>query len=76
MTAAFAEDSSLARPTLMYVEGGSSDITVANLRFQDPPNVFHSTGQDSTRITYSGLTLYAVAVDDIEVYNSPPFPTT
>jgi hypothetical protein len=52
------------RPVLMSIEGGSSDITVSNLRFQGAPAAFHFVGGDATNVLFSGLTLYAVAVGD------------
>jgi galacturan 1,4-alpha-galacturonidase len=51
----------------MYIEGKSSSITISDLKFQNAPNVFHSVTGDSSNIIYSGLNLYAVAVDGVRV---------
>ncbi|KAK0213113.1 glycoside hydrolase family 28 protein [Desarmillaria ectypa] len=58
----FANNSNFKRPTLMYIDG-SSDITVKNLRFKNPPNVFHSVVGGSTNVLYSGLTLTAAKAE-------------
>ncbi|KAL2129176.1 hypothetical protein VTI74DRAFT_8116 [Chaetomium olivicolor] len=55
----FAADKSYKRPTLMVIQGGSSDISVSNFRVKNAPNVFFSTGGDATRLSFSRLTLTA-----------------
>ncbi|KAF9007284.1 putative endo-xylogalacturonan hydrolase A [Hymenopellis radicata] len=61
---AFAADSSYKRPTLMYIEDGSSDITVRDLRFKNPPNVFHSVSGSSKNVLYTRLVLTAAQASD------------
>ncbi|KAJ5272530.1 hypothetical protein N7478_007655 [Penicillium angulare] len=56
----FASDSSYARPTLLYITGGS-DITVSGLRQKNPPNVFISVKGDSTNVAFSDLELDATS---------------
>ncbi|KAF8074913.1 extracellular exo-polygalacturonase [Lyophyllum atratum] len=68
----FAADSSFARPTLMYITGGSK-ITVENLTFKNPPNVFHSVTGGATNILYRGLTLKAVPTSTITPKNTDGF---
>ncbi|KAL5337514.1 pectin lyase fold/virulence factor [Aspergillus crustosus] len=50
----FAEDSSYARPTLLYITGGS-DIEVSNLRQKNPPNVFISVKGGTTNERFADL---------------------
>ncbi|ROV96564.1 hypothetical protein VMCG_07776 [Cytospora schulzeri] len=59
----FAEDSSYARPTLFYIDG-SSNVAISNLRFKNPPNVFHSSTGGSSHITYTDITLDATSKSD------------
>ncbi|KAJ1567455.1 hypothetical protein HK405_005902 [Cladochytrium tenue] len=56
----FAVDSSLVRPTLLYITG-SSAVTVSNLYFKNAPNVFHSATSTSSDIVYSSLTNKAIS---------------
>lgn len=56
----FATNTSYSRPTMWYITG-SSGITISNLRFKNPPNVFHSAAGDSTNIAYNSLTLTAAS---------------
>lgn len=60
---AFAANKSLSRPTMLLV-AGASDITVSGLYFKSAPNVFHSCNDDSTSVSYSDITLYAVSSSD------------
>lgn len=55
---AFAADSLLSRPTLVYIIG-SSDITMSGFRVKDPPNVFFSNTGSSRNIEYASLTMIA-----------------
>ncbi|KAJ1568055.1 hypothetical protein HK405_003790 [Cladochytrium tenue] len=57
---AFAADSSLVRPTLLYITG-SSGVTVSNVYFKNAPNVFHSATSTSSNIVYSSLTNKAIS---------------
>ncbi|KAG6909344.1 hypothetical protein DXG01_000944 [Tephrocybe rancida] len=68
----FAADSSFARPTLMYITGGSN-IIVENLAFKNAPNVFHSVVGSATNVVYRGLTLKAVATDTVTPKNTDGF---
>ncbi|KAJ5895951.1 uncharacterized protein N7473_005350 [Penicillium subrubescens] len=56
----FASDSSYARPTLLYITGGS-DITISNLRQKNPPNVFNSVKGGTTNIAFTSLTMDATS---------------
>ena len=59
----FASDSSYARPTLLYITGGS-DITVSGLRQKNPPNVFNSVKGGSTNVVFSNLKMDATSKSD------------
>ncbi|KAL2826399.1 pectin lyase fold/virulence factor [Aspergillus cavernicola] len=59
----FAEDSSYARPTLLYITGGSN-IDVSNLRQKNPPNVFISVKGGTTNAVFSDLRLDATSQSD------------
>ncbi|KAG6821474.1 hypothetical protein H0H93_010198 [Arthromyces matolae] len=69
---AFAADSSYARPTLMYITGGSN-IVVENLSFRNAPNVFHSVTGGATNVIYRGLTLNAEVYSDATPKNTDGF---
>jgi galacturan 1,4-alpha-galacturonidase len=69
----FAQNSSYARPTLHYIDSSSSDITIKNLRIQNPPNVFFSIKGASTSITYSNLTLTAASTSQYAPKNTDGF---
>jgi galacturan 1,4-alpha-galacturonidase len=56
---AFAANSSFARPTLLFIEGGSHN-TVENLLVRNAPNVFMSAAGSATNIAFSGLTMQAI----------------
>lgn len=56
----FASNSSFARPTLLYITGGS-DITVSNLRQKNPPNVFNSVNGNAVNVLFSSLTMDATS---------------
>ncbi|KAL0059800.1 hypothetical protein AAF712_013441 [Marasmius tenuissimus] len=68
----FASDSSFKRPTLMYISGGSK-ITVENLQFKNPPNVFHSVTDGATNVVYRGLNLNATPKDGATPKNTDGF---
>lgn len=55
---AFAADSSLSRPTLVYITG-SSDITMSGFKVKNPPNVFFSNTGSSSHVEYASLTMTA-----------------
>lgn len=59
----FAANSSLSRPT-MFLVAGSSNVRVANISFQDAPNVFHSCNAGSSNVAYTDVTLYAVSASE------------
>lgn len=65
----FAEDSSYARPTLLYIDG-SSNVVISNLRFKNAPNVFHSTTGGSSHNSYTNITLDARSNSDNEPKNT------
>ncbi|KAL2835991.1 pectin lyase fold/virulence factor [Aspergillus pseudoustus] len=56
----FASDSSYARPTLLYITGGSA-IEVSNLRQKNPPNVFISVKGGTTNAVFADLRLDATS---------------
>lgn len=56
----FAQDSSLSRPTVFYVVGGS-DITVTGLTMKNPPNVFISQKGGTQNSNYASLTMTAAS---------------
>ncbi|KAH0582776.1 hypothetical protein H2248_010687 [Termitomyces sp. 'cryptogamus'] len=68
----FAADSSFARPTLVYITGGSN-IVVENLYFKNAPNVFHSVTGGATDVVYRGLRLNAEVYDDVIPKNTDGF---
>jgi galacturan 1,4-alpha-galacturonidase len=57
----FNSDKSYRRPTLHYIDRGSSDIVISDLNIENPPNVFFSATGGSTRITYQRLTMTAAS---------------
>ena len=69
----FASDSTYKRPTLWYITGSSSDITIKGLRFQNPPNVFHSVTGNSNNVIYSGLTMTAASKSSTAPKNTDGF---
>ncbi|KAM3064910.1 hypothetical protein ACMFMF_011526 [Clarireedia jacksonii] len=69
----FAQNSSYARPTLHYIAGSSSGITIKNLQVKNPPNVFFSVNGGSTNIVYSGLTMTARSKSDHAPKNTDGF---
>lgn len=68
----FASDSSYARPTLLYITGGS-DITISGLRQKNPPNVFNSVKGDSTNVVFSDLEMDATSKTDNDPKNTDGF---
>ncbi|GLB41868.1 putative glycoside hydrolase family 28 protein [Lyophyllum shimeji] len=66
----FASDSSFARPTLMYITGGSK-ITIH--QSNSAPNVFHSVTGGASNVLYRGLTLKAVATSTATPKNTDGF---
>lgn len=57
----FAADSSLVRPTLLYILGGSSSIAVTGLTMKNAPNVFIAQKGAVTNINYASLTMTAAS---------------
>ncbi|KAJ7173966.1 glycoside hydrolase family 28 protein, partial [Mycena crocata] len=70
---AFAADSSYARPTLVSITGASKSITISNLRFKNPANVFHSVNGGSTNILYDSLRLDATSTSTATAKNTDGF---
>ncbi|CAI7579858.1 unnamed protein product [Penicillium discolor] len=68
----FAEDSSYARPTLLYITGGSN-IEVSNLRQKNPPNVFNSIKGDTKTAKFLNLNMDAVSKSKNEPKNTDGF---
>ncbi|KAK1222935.1 hypothetical protein PQX77_014212 [Marasmius sp. AFHP31] len=68
----FAADNSFKRPSLLYISGGSN-ITVENLEFRDPPNVFQYVTDGATNILYRGLNLNATPKDGATPKNTDGF---
>ncbi|KAJ5566772.1 hypothetical protein N7535_006078 [Penicillium sp. DV-2018c] len=62
----FARDNSYARPTLLYITGGSN-IEVSNLRQKNPPNVFNSVKGNSKNVNFTNLKMDATSKN-----NNPP----
>ena len=56
----FAENSSLVRPTALYIVGGS-DITVTGITMKNVPNVFISQKGAAQNINYASLTMTAAS---------------
>ncbi|KAH8662403.1 glycoside hydrolase family 28 protein [Xylariales sp. PMI_506] len=52
--------STFARPTLIYVVGASSEVTVSGLTLKNPPNAFIAQ-KTATSLTYSSLTMTAAS---------------
>jgi len=59
----FAENSDYARPTLLYITGGS-DITISGLRQKNPPNVFNSVKGGSSNVIFKNLKMDATSKSD------------
>ncbi|KAJ5757334.1 uncharacterized protein N7511_006028 [Penicillium nucicola] len=68
----FASDSSYARPTLLYITGGSN-IEISNLRQKNPPNVFNSVKGNTEGITFSKLKMDATSKSDNAPKNTDGF---
>ncbi|KAJ5139386.1 uncharacterized protein N7515_004234 [Penicillium bovifimosum] len=68
----FAEDSSYARPTLLYITGGSN-IEISNLRQKNPPNVFNSVKGDSKTVNFTNLKMDATSKNDNPPKNTDGF---
>jgi galacturan 1,4-alpha-galacturonidase len=56
----FAVDESLARPTAIYIIGGSG-ITISGFLVKNPPNVFFGQKGGATNINYASLTMTAAS---------------
>ncbi|KAJ7513040.1 glycoside hydrolase family 28 protein [Mycena galericulata] len=69
----FAANSSYARPTLVSITGASSDITISNIRFKNPANVFHSVSGASTNILYDSLRMDATSTATAIAKNTDGF---
>ncbi|APA06822.1 hypothetical protein sscle_02g015920 [Sclerotinia sclerotiorum 1980 UF-70] len=69
----FATNTSYARPTLHYITGASSHITIKNLKVKNPPNVFFSVTGGSTNVAYSGLTMTAASKSTAPAKNTDGF---
>jgi galacturan 1,4-alpha-galacturonidase len=65
----FATNSSYSRPTMWYITG-STGITISNLKFKNPPNVFHSAAGNSKNIVYDGITLTAASKSTVAPKNT------
>ncbi|KAJ7036857.1 glycoside hydrolase family 28 protein [Mycena alexandri] len=70
---AFAANSSYARPTLVSITGASKGITISNLRFKNPANVFHSVNGGSTNILYENLRMDATSTATAIAKNTDGF---
>lgn len=68
----FAKDTSYARPTLLYITGGS-DIQISNLRQKNPPNVFNSVKGNSKSVVFSDLKMDATSKSDNEPKSTDGF---
>ncbi|KAJ7054396.1 glycoside hydrolase family 28 protein [Mycena amicta] len=68
----FAANSSFARPTLVTVTS-SNLVTISNLHFRNPPNVFHSVGGGSTNIVYDTLQMDATSTATAIAKNTDGF---
>lgn len=68
----FATDSSYARPTLLYITGGSN-IEISNLRQKNPPNVFNSVKGNTAKVTFSHLKMDATSKSTNEPKNTDGF---
>ncbi|KAJ7082863.1 extracellular exo-polygalacturonase [Mycena belliarum] len=69
----FAANHSYRRPTLVSITGKSKSITISNLRFKNPANVFHSVGGGSTNILYDALRLDATSTSTATAKNTDGF---
>ncbi|KAJ7851608.1 glycoside hydrolase family 28 protein [Mycena olivaceomarginata] len=69
----FAADSSYRRPTLVSIAGASNAITISNLRFKNPANVFHSVNGASTNILYDSLRMDATSTATATAKNTDGF---
>ncbi|KAJ5437459.1 Glycoside hydrolase family 28 [Penicillium cf. griseofulvum] len=68
----FATDSSYARPTLLYIAGGSN-IEVSNLRQKNPPNVFNSVKGNTKTVIFADLEMDAISKSKNEPKNTDGF---
>ncbi|KAJ7183271.1 glycoside hydrolase family 28 protein [Mycena filopes] len=69
----FAANSAYARPTLVSITGASKGITISNLRFKNPANVFHSVNGGSTNILYQNLRMDATSTATAIAKNTDGF---
>lgn len=56
----FASDTSLVRPTLFYIQGGSN-IAVTGFSVKNPPNVFFAQKGAVSNVQYASLTMTAAS---------------
>ncbi|OJJ99027.1 hypothetical protein ASPACDRAFT_1871572 [Aspergillus aculeatus ATCC 16872] len=68
----FASDSSYARPTLLYITGGSN-LEFSNFRQKNPPNVFNSVKGGATNVVFSKLRMDATSKSDNDPKNTDGF---
>jgi galacturan 1,4-alpha-galacturonidase len=68
----FAEDSTYARPTLIYITGGNN-IEISGHRQKNPPNVFNSVKGGATNVVFSDLELDATSKSDNPPKNTDGF---
>ncbi|OQE04754.1 hypothetical protein PENVUL_c030G02100 [Penicillium vulpinum] len=68
----FAANSSYARPTLLYITGGSN-IELSNLRQKNPPNVFNSVKGNTKTVLFADLKMDATSKSDNEPKNTDGF---
>ncbi|KAJ7262946.1 glycoside hydrolase family 28 protein [Mycena rebaudengoi] len=69
----FAANSAYNRPTLVSITGASKSITISNLRFKNPANVFHSVNGGSSNILYDSLRLDATSTATAIAKNTDGF---
>ncbi|KAF2152791.1 glycoside hydrolase family 28 protein [Myriangium duriaei CBS 260.36] len=70
---AFAGNSSLSRPVLHSIQGGSSNITIRDLKIRNAPTFSFTVGGGSTGINYNGLDLNAVSSSNNVAKNTDGF---
>jgi galacturan 1,4-alpha-galacturonidase len=69
----FATDSSYARATTVYIEGGSSHLTFKGFRIKNPPNVFFNMKGSSTNLQFASLTMTAASKSTNAAKNTDGF---
>ncbi|KFZ06538.1 hypothetical protein V501_07326 [Pseudogymnoascus sp. VKM F-4519 (FW-2642)] len=69
----FATNSSLKRPALYSIKGGSTSIIIKNIHLKNPPGIFFYAGGGSSNIKFASLYLTAASKSSYEPKNTDGF---